>query len=113
MLKHFKMNEFVCRCCGECNMDMDFLLRLDKARMIADTPFNINSGYRCRKYNLEVGSTSENHPSGHAADIECLTSQKRIKMLRGLILAGFNRIGIRKDFIHADDMDKAQSSWLY
>ena len=113
MLKHFTMDEFACPCCGESQMNIDTLLRFDKARMIADIPFKINSGYRCKKHNLEVGSTSENHPSGHAGDVDCQTGQQRIKILTGLIKAGFKRIGIRKDFIHADDMDKVESCWLY
>jgi len=94
-------------------MNLDFVLRLDKARMIADVPFKINSGYRCPKHNLAVGSTSENHTSGHAADIGCTAGTERIYILRGLIMAGFKRIGIRKDFIHVDDMDKVESCWLY
>jgi len=113
MLKHFHISEFACPCCGECQMNIDTLLRFDKARMIADTPFKMNSGYRCRKHNLEVGSTSENHPSGHAGDIECTESWQRIRILIGLIKAGFKRIGIHKTFIHADDMDKVESCWLY
>lgn len=115
MLKYFDLYEdgMFCPCCGKSLMNIDFLLRLDKARMIADTPFKINSGYRCRKHNLEVGSTSNNHPSGHAVDIKCLHSTKRGKMLRGLYKAGFKRVGIRKDFLHVDDLDKVESCWLY
>ena len=113
MLKYFTIDEFACPCCGECQMNIDTLLRFDKARMIANTPFKINSGYRCKKHNLEVGSTSENHPSGHAGDVDCQTGQQRIKILTGLIKAGFKRIGIHKTFIHADDMDKVESCWLY
>ena len=113
MLKYFTLDEFACLCCGESKMNIDTVLRFDKARMIADTPFKMNSGYRCKKHNLEVGSTSENHPSGHAGDIECTENWQRIKILTGLIKAGFTRIGIHKTFIHADDMDKVESCWLY
>jgi len=113
MLKHFTLDDFACPCCGESKMNIDTVLRLDKARMIADTPFKINSGYRCPKHNKEVGSTSDNHPSGHGSDIEAKTNRKRIKILSGLIKAGFKRIGIHKTFIHADDMDKVESCWLY
>lgn len=113
MLNHFNINEFACACCGQSKMNMDFLLRLDKARAIADVPFNINSGYRCPKHNLAIGSTSKNHTSGHAADIDCTNGPKRIRILCGLIKAGFKRIGIRKDFIHVDDMDKVESCWIY
>ena len=116
MLKYFEISEFECKCgCGESKMDIDFLLKLDKARMIADTPFKINSGYRCRKHNLEVGSTSENHTSGHGSDIDAQSGPKRGKILKGLYRAGFTRIGIHpeKKFIHVDDMNKTESCWIY
>ena len=114
MFKYFTLDEFACSCpCGESKMNLDFIARLDKARGISDISYKVNSGYRCSKHNKEIGSMSENHPSGHGADIECLTNSKRIRMLVGLIMAGFTRIGIRKDFIHVDDMDKVESCWLY
>ena len=94
-------------------MNIDSMLRIDKARMIAGVAFNINSGYRCPQHNQEIGSISENHPSGHGFDIDCTTSYQRIRILTGLIKAGFKRIGIHKIFIHADDMDKVESCWLY
>jgi len=60
-----------------------------------------------------VGSTSENHPRGKAADIRALNGPTRGKILKGLYGAGFTRIGIRKDFIHCDTMDEVESCWLY
>ena len=115
MLKYFNLYEkgMPCACCGKSEINIDFLLRLDKARMIADTQFKINSGYRCEKHNFEVGSLSNNHTSGHAVDIRCFNSPQRGRTLKGLYKAGFTRVGIRKDFIHVDDMDKVESCWLY
>jgi hypothetical protein len=60
-----------------------------------------------------VGSTSGNHTSGKAVDIACVYGTNRLKIIMGLIRAGFRRIGIRKDFIHADTMDEIESIWLY
>ncbi len=113
MVRYFTTHEFDCPCCGESKMDIAFVMKLDNARGEAGTPFVITSGYRCVKHNLELGSTSKNHTSGHAADIACTEGQKRIKILRGLIVAGFKRIGMRKDFIHVDDTDYVDSCWLY
>lgn len=113
MFKYFTLDEFACPCCGRSEMNLDFVMRLDKARMISNTGYKINSGCRCEKHNTEVGSTSENHTSGHGADIKARDNHKRGKILRGLYRAGFNRVGIRKDFIHVDDMDKVESCWLY
>ncbi len=112
-MKYFKLEEFKCHCCGKSNMDAIFLAQIDNARDYAGVPFHINSGYRCEKHNKEVGSTSKNHTSGKAADISCTTGPHRLKIVMGLIRAGFRRIGIRKDFIHADSMDEVESMWLY
>lgn len=112
-MKHFDISEFKCPCCGKQTMDALFLSQLDRARDYADIPFPINSGYRCQKHNQEVGSTSQNHTSGKAADIKCLYGPDRLKMVMGMIRAGFRRIGIRKDFIHVDSVNEIESIWLY
>ncbi|MFA5387205.1 MAG: D-Ala-D-Ala carboxypeptidase family metallohydrolase [Candidatus Paceibacterota bacterium] len=112
-MKHFALDEFKCRCCGQVNMDEDFLSMLDDARTIAGKPFVISSGYRCPRHNAAVGSTSQNHTSGRAADIIVAYGPTRIKVLNGLIMAGFKRIGIGRQFIHVDNMDKIESCWLY
>ena len=113
-MKYFKSEEFVCKCgCGDKTMDALFLAQLDNAREHAGVRFTINSGKRCQKHNADVGSTSQNHPSGKAADIACLDGPTRIKIVMGLIRAGFRRIGIAKTFIHADSMDDIESMWFY
>ena len=40
---------------GFANMDRDFLSKLDRAREIAQIPFEINSGYRTDTHNEKVG----------------------------------------------------------
>lgn len=115
-MQHFNIEEFACHCCGKIAMDEAFLARLEKAREIAGVPFKITSGYRCPKHNAVVGSTSRNHVNGKAADIEALSGPVRGKILRGLYLAGFKRIGVGKTFIHADTMEtegSPESCWLY
>ena len=112
--KFFSRSEMQCRCgCGKCNMDKSFLWKLDLARDLANTPFNITSGVRCQRHNKEVGSTSRNHVEGHAADISATSGPERGKILKGLYKAGFTRVGIHDKFIHVDDMDLVESCWLY
>ena len=106
-------DEFKCPCCDKLILDSMFFGMMSRAREIADTPFHINSGYRCEKHNAEVGSTSKNHPSGRAADIRATDGPTRGKILKGLYCAGFRRIGIGKTYIHADSMDDVESTWLY
>ncbi len=97
------------------NMKRSTLEMLDKARKHAQTPFKITSGFRTKRHNKRVGGTdNSSHLKGYAVDIEALTNQKRESILRGLILAGFKRIGIAETFIHADnDPDKIRSCWMY
>lgn len=99
------------------------LYAIDEARSISGIPYIINSGVRTKSHNTEInGSPTSSHvveiddPKSvcYAVDIKCLTGQARIAILTGLLLAGFKRIGIGKDFIHADnDPNKVNSVWLY
>ena len=85
---------------------------LDHARGYAGIPFVITSGYRCPEHDRAVGGKG-NHPTGKAADIRCATGPERLAILEGLIRTGFKRIGIGRDFIHVDSMDRVESIWLY
>ena len=115
-MRNFNITEFACKCCGEVHMEDSFLDKLDAARDIAKVPFVINSGYRCEKHNKAIGSSANNHIMGRAADISATDSVSRMKIMRGLIMAGFNRIGVHRDFIHADNMDeigRPKGCWFY
>lgn len=114
-MSYFKIEEFECSCCGDNDMDLDFLCRLTNARKFAGIPFYINSGYRCETHNKNVGgSSTSSHLKGVACDIKCDCSGKREKIISALIKAGFNRIGVSKTFIHVDsDSDKNPSIWVY
>jgi len=115
-LKNFKESDFYCPCCGKEIMNDRFLIQLQKARSIANVPFVINSGYRCKKHNKEVrGKPTSSHLKGLAVDIMVKNSWMRYKILESFISAEFKRIGIGKGFIHVDaDTDKPQETiWLY
>lgn len=99
-----------------CLMDREFLQMLDKARDIAGVPFKITSGYRSYSHNRKVGGVPKSsHRLGMACDIACSNSRHRFKIVNALMLAGFNRIGIAKNFIHVDnDMNKSSEViWTY
>lgn len=109
MRNYFQASEFDCRCgCGLNNARGDLMNKLNHARDIAGIPFGISSGSRCEKNNrLSEGAPDSAHLDGWAADIKCVSSMPRYKILTSLITAGFTRIGISKSFIHADcDPDK-------
>ena len=121
--KHFELSEFDCKSLPGSGSQMSpaFLEKLDKARDIAGVSFKINSGFRTREYNRNLilrgykASRNSSHLVGLAADISCIGSVNRWKIINALIAVGFTRIGIRKDFIHVD-CDESKSSeviWVY
>jgi len=120
-LKYFKLSEFDSDVKGSGkNMKRDFLKKLDKARDIAKIPFKITSGFRTPQHNERLrkqgykASANSSHLKGCAADIYCKDSGTRQKIVNGLIMAGFTRIGIADSFIHCDtDQDKNDAIWLY
>ncbi len=86
------------------NMDVSFLNKLSKARELAAIGFKITSGYRSPAHNAKVGGVpSSSHTNGHAVDIYAPTSTQKYIIINSLLQAGFNRIGIAKNFIHVDD----------
>ena len=121
VLKHFTLAEFDSKDApgSGSQMQPDFLIKLDKAREIANVPFKINSGYRtAAKNKLEGGKSDSSHLTGWAADIDLPNaggSRLRLIIVRALIQAGFNRLGIANGFIHVDcDPTKEKDViWLY
>lgn len=116
-MKHFREDEFQCQC--GCGMDVDPMLKeqADHAREESDTPYVITSGARCRAHNRAVGSKdSSSHIKGLAMDIRYSDTLQLVKIIRGLSLSGFNRIGVneRQRFVHADiDKEKPDAIWIY
>lgn len=117
--RYFKREEFVCKCgCNSCEMDLDFMVLIIRARAEASIPFVITSGYRCAEHNRNEGGVSNSaHTKGKAVDIAAPTPYHRFHIIKGLIVAGFTRIGIneQRGFIHVDnDEDKPQETiFLY
>ena len=117
--KYFNKSEMTCKCgCGQVDMDKKFMSKLDLARGFSGVPYIVNSGYRCSAYNASVGGKSDSaHIYGLAADIKSVGSREKFKIVKGLIEAGFTRIGIGFDggFVHVDlDTTKDQEViWGY
>lgn len=98
------------------NMDKQFLAKLETAREYAAIPFKITSGYRTEGHNTKVGGVKDSaHTKGYAADIACSSGRERCIIIKALLDAGFNRIGVANTFIHVDN-DPSKSSdviWTY
>ena len=117
MTEYFTEKELMCPCgCERQEVDPESRKRLNIARGNSDVPYILNSAYRCPNHNLFIGSEpTSSHPKGHAFDIKTKTNRDRFKIIKGLLDAGFHRLGIGKTYIHADD-DKDKDPevvWLY
>ena len=100
--KNFSRSEFACPCCGKDDISQDLIDNLQLARDAIGLPFKINSGVRCVKHNAEVGGEPNSaHLRGMAADIQCLDSHTRFRMLFDFIRR-FKRIEIRETWLHVD-----------
>lgn len=115
--EYFKDEKLACKCgCGKNNFKKSTRKRLNRARDIAGVPFIVNSACRCAEHNRKVGSKpTSSHLVGVAMDIRAEDSVTRFAVLEGLMKAGFKRIGIHKDFIHADDdpTKPPRVAWMY
>ncbi len=114
--RYFTFEELKCPDCGASGMDPDFMFRLDTARGVSGVPYVVNSAFRCEDHNKEVGgSDTSSHLLGLAMDIKAPDSSARFQILRGLLKAGFTRLGVAEDFIHVD-ADPAKPTdlvWVY
>lgn len=108
---NFKREEFAH---GGPEMSPIFMSKLQAARLIArneahklglsDVPFIISSGSRSIERNRRVGGKPDSpHLYGRACDIGYTGSRECYLIVKSLLLAGFTRIGISKNFIHVDD----------
>ena len=88
--KHFKLEEFVCKCKKDCTgypVELSKLLidNLDKLREHYGKSITIKSGERCNKHNKAVGgSSTSKHKKGKASDIyftKCSTKNGRIEVV--------------------------------
>jgi zinc D-Ala-D-Ala carboxypeptidase len=76
---------------------------LDHARGLAKVPFRITSGFRTPEQNRAAdGVWDSAHTRGLAVDLACFDSRARLRMISGLIMAGFIRIGVYSRHLHID-----------
>lgn len=115
--KYFSESEFHCNgvnCFDKMNHDL--LAKLDIAREMCGFPFKITSSWRSEEHNAKIGGVkSSAHLSGNAVDLSCKNATTRMYMIEALLTAGFNRIGVSKNFIHVDvDEELPQNvMWTY
>ena len=97
-------------------MNPSFVERLNLARSYSSIPWILTSSWRDDEHNKDVGGKpTSSHPKGIAVDIAAMSSRAKWIIINALIKAGFTRIGIGSNFIHADtDKTKVQNViWTY
>ena len=120
MAKYFKPETdprlFFCPCCGHSIVDIVLLNKLDKLRELFGKPIYVNSGFRCKEHNFNVGgSPNSEHMDGKGADIKCESSRDRFRLIDFAFEVGFRRIGIGRSFIHVGSCKKRAQDviWMY
>ncbi len=102
MTKNFSKQELECKCgCGLVNYDDEFMTALQHIRNRYKKAMIVTSGSRCNEHNRAVGgSDNSDHTHGRGIDIACNNSVDRFLIINFALATGFDRIGIRKSFIH-------------
>ena len=116
---HFLASEIQCKGCkGDCPWSSNgrpivhvlgsTLAKLEKFRVLINTPFSPNSACRCPAHNARVGGAprslhrTTNHIPGRAFDIPLVRPKK--EMIEAAEEAGFKGLGVRyRTFLHIDD----------
>jgi len=111
--KHFKLSEFSCPCCNLVMLHPKLLAKLVELRNILERPVYISSGYRCSKYNIQIGGIRNSyHCIGLAADIK-VDDINLIELLEICENIDFNGIGFyeNKNFLHLDVRPTKRTRW--
>ena len=92
-------------------LDPELMSKLDTARAVAGVPFKITSGLRtCDANTAAMGVEGSAHLSGKAVDLALDDGSSRFAIVKGLLAAGFVRIGVYDRHCHVDvDITKPQS----
>lgn len=85
-------------------VDLLTLKKLDAARKISGVPYHITSNYRTLENPAGFATDAHRDIPCKAFDIACVNSHQLFRIVLGLILVGFVRIGVNKknNHIHVD-----------
>ena len=102
----FNPREFACKCCGNILFTKESADAWDKIQAFRDivkVPVIINSAYRCKKHNANVGGAPNSyHLKGVAFDIPITDRLPRHVIHAAARKAGFKGFGDYKTFVHID-----------
>ncbi len=104
---NFSEAEMRCKHTGQCEMDPDFMDKLQALRSRLDKPLAVTSGYRAASHPVEAAKAEPGaHSRGMAADIEC-DGRLAFQILALAPQLGFTGIGVSQRsgkgrFVHLD-----------
>ena len=109
---YFSMHEFKCSHTGKCEMNLDFIDKLNDLRLAFGKPMRITSGFRDVTHPIEAKKkTSGAHTTGQAADI-AISREDDFHLLSLALSKGFTGIGIQQKgsgrFIHLDTLQNTE-----
>jgi len=110
---YFNLSEFSCPCCNRVMLHPKILIKLIGLRKILERPVYITSGYRCSKYNHQIGGVPNSyHCIGLAADIK-VKDINLITLLEICENIEFAGIGLyeKKNFLHLDVRPTKRTRW--
>ena len=118
--KHFKREEFACRCgCGQNLIEDSLVDALDALREQLGFPMPVTSGYRCPEHNQKVSTTGPGgpHTTGRAADIG-VSRDKAVALLAAALKMNFTGLGLNQKgdarFVHLDLVPREyRTCWTY
>lgn len=122
---HFLRDEFRCKgknCCGNVGPVSERLVAgLEKLRALVnqelrfgDVAMVVNSGFRCRKHNAEIGGDVDSyHMTGEAADIVVhgMSMLRLAKLARSVPEFEKGGIGVYESWIHVDVRRDGPCRW--
>ena len=109
---YFSQHEFKCSHTGKCEMNPDFIDKLNDLRLAFGQPMRIPSGVRAVTHPIEAKKkTSGAHTTGQAADI-AISREDAFHLLSLALSKGFTGIGIQQKgsgrFIHLDTLQNTE-----
>ena len=122
--KNFTTDEMACSCCGESDMDDEFMRILQSIRDEMQRPLKITSGFRCEEHNQRVSTTGKKGPHTFAKAADILISGAdamrlfTIAQKHGVSGVGMSQRGVHaKRFVHLDilspDEGPRPTVWTY
>ena len=93
---YFNQHEFTCSHTGKCDMDSNFINKLNELRVAFGKPMRITSGFRDVTHPIEAKKSSPGaHTTGQAADI-AVSREDAFDLLSLALTRGFTGIGIQQ-----------------